>query len=256
MPPAGGMASPGPAARTRRSLAGHAVTAGLLVVAGGVVAGIVAGFIWAALAPRVQYQVYTLKPPTAYATNPETSAFIAADGLYCFVALAGGAVLGLLGYLFAIRRHRLIPMAGLIAGSVAAALITAWLGHWISGGRGFDHLLATSKPGSYIYAPISLDALGALAFWPLAAAAVVGVIELVSTFRARQQEPYSVPMPGMESFGQSDAAGTPRTARPSGSGPEWPPGSGPEWPSAPGGQPPGRHRQLPSDRPGQNGSGG
>ncbi len=110
--------------------------------------GIIAGLIWAAVAPRVQYQVYTLKPPTAYATNPETSAFIAADGWYCFIALAGGALIGLLGYLFAVRRYGAWPMAGVVVGSIAAAFITQWLGHRQSGGPGFDHLLATSKPGN------------------------------------------------------------------------------------------------------------
>ena len=164
--------------------------------------GIIAGLIWAAVAPRVQYQVYTLRPPTAYATNPETSAFIAADGWYCFIALAGGALIGLLAYLFAVRRYGAWPMAGVVVGSVAAAFITQWLGHRQSGGPGFDHLLATSKPGTYLYAPISLGSHGALAFWPLAAAAVAGGIELAGTIRARRQLPYGgVPMPGMDSFG-------------------------------------------------------
>ena len=184
------------------SVPGRAVLAAALVVAGSVVTGIIAGLIWAAVAPRVQYQVYTLRPPTAYATNPETSAFIAADGWFCFIALAGGALIGLLAYLFAVRRYGAWPMAGVVVGSVAAAFITQWLGHRQSGGPGFDHLLATSKPGTYLYAPISLGSHGALAFWPLAAAAVAGGIELAGTIRARRQLPYGgVPMPGMDSFG-------------------------------------------------------
>ena len=163
--------------------------------------GLVGGLLWAAVAPRVQYQVYTLKPPTAYATNPETSAFIAADGWYCLIALVGGALIGLLAYLFAIRRYGAWPMAGTVIGSIVAAFIAQWLGHQASGGPGFNQLLATSKPGAYLYAPISLGSQGALAFWPLAAAAVAGGIELVIYMRVRHRVPAGgVAMPGMDSF--------------------------------------------------------
>ncbi len=190
---------------------GRALLAAVLVVAGSAVAGGAAGLVWAAVAPRVQYQMYTLNPPTAYATNSETSAFIAADGWYCFIALAGGALLGLLAYLFAIRRYGPLPMAGVILGAIAAAYAAEWLGHQASGGPGFNHLLATSRPGTYLYAPISLGSPGALAFWPLAAAAMAGGIELVAVMRSRRQEPSGpAAMPGMDSF----TTGPYPTARP------------------------------------------
>jgi hypothetical protein len=200
LPPSGGTASPR-TATTPPASSGRAALAAVLVLAGSAVIGLIGGLIWAAAAPRVQYQVYTLHPPTAYATNPETSAFIAADGWYCFIAILGGAVIGLLAYLLAVRRYGPWPMAGVVAGSVAAAYLAAWLGHVLSGGPGFNHVLATSKPGSYLYAPISLGSRGALAFWPLAAAAVAGGIELVGYLRSRHQSPYGAPMPGMDSFG-------------------------------------------------------
>ena len=200
-PPPGGPASPHPADTQPGPQPGRALLAALLVIAGSAVIGLAGGLIWAVVAPRVQYQMYTLKPPTAYATNPETSAFIAADGWYCFIALVGGALIGLLAYLFAIRRYGALPMTGAVVGSVAAAFIAQWLGHQASGGPGFNQLLATSKPGSYLYAPISLGSHGALAFWPLAAAAVAGGIELVAVMRARHQVPADgVAMPGMDSF--------------------------------------------------------
>jgi hypothetical protein len=202
LPPPGGAASSYTASTTPGLQPGRALLAAALVAAAGAVIGLVAGLIWAAAAPRVQYQVYTLHPPTAYATNPETSAFIAADGWYCFIALAGGALLGLLAYLFAVRRYGAIPMIGAVGGAVAAAYLSAWLGHRQSGATGFDHLLATSKPGTLLNAPISLGSQGALAFWPLAAAAVIGGIELVAVLRARNQpQPdAAVPMPGIDSF--------------------------------------------------------
>jgi hypothetical protein len=60
---------------------GRALLVAVLLVVGGVLLGLLGGVIWAAAGPRVVYQVYTLNPPTAYATNPETTAFIAADGI-------------------------------------------------------------------------------------------------------------------------------------------------------------------------------
>jgi hypothetical protein len=181
---------------------GPAVLSAVLIVAGSIVLGVAAGGTWAAAAPRVLYQVATLNPPTAYAINPETSAFIAADGWYCFIALLGGAIIGLLGYLFGVRRHGPWPMLGIVVGSVAAALVTAWLGNLLSGGPGFDHVLATSRPGMILHAPISLGSHGALAFWPLAAAGVAGGIELVGVLKARHQEPDdAMRIPGMETFG-------------------------------------------------------
>src|SRR5215470_10344058 len=219
---------------------GRAAIAAGLIIAVGLVVGLAGGLVWAAVAPRVLYQVVTLNPPTAYATDPETSAFIAADGWYCLIAVVGGALIGLLGYLFGVRRYGPVPMAGIVIGATAAAFLCRWLGHRQSGGTGFNHVLATSKAGTLLHAPISLGSQGALAFWPLAAAAVAGGIELIVAMRGRHQMPASgVAMPGMDSFstrpypapgldsGQPDQSGQPsagdRAWRPdtglSGSGP-------------------------------------
>jgi len=214
LPPPGGPASPRTAVTRPGPQPVPALLAAVLIVVGSAIVGVAAGLIWAAVAPRVQYQVYTLHPPTAYATNPETSAFIAADGWYCVIALAGGALIGLLAYVFAVRRYGPLAMAGAVIGSVAAGFVTAWVGHQASGALGFNALLATSKPGAYLHAPISLGSHGALAFWPLAAAAVAGGIGLVTTLRERRPAAYGwVPMPGIDSFGmRSDSAGRPDSA--------------------------------------------
>jgi hypothetical protein len=202
---------------------GRAVIAACLIVVGSAVVGLAAGLVWAAAAPRVVYQVYTLNPPTAYAINPETSAFIAADGWYCLLALIGGALIGLLGYLFAVRRYGPVPMAGVVIGATGAAFLMQWLGPQESGQPGFNHLLATSKPGTLLHAPISLGSHGALAFWPLAAAAVAGGIELVGVLRARRQPGYTTAAaPGLGAFRQPPA----------------PPGPA-SWPGSPPGPPAG-----------------
>jgi hypothetical protein len=185
----------------------RAVIAACLIVGGSAVVGLAAGLVWAAAAPRVVYQVDSLNPPTAYAINPETSAFIAADGWYCLLALIGGALIGLLGYLFGVRRYGPVPMAGTVIGATCAAFLTQWLGPEESGQPGFNHLLATSKIGTLLYAPISLGSHGALAFWPLAAAAVAGGMELVGVLRDRRLPSYpAVAVAGTGSFGQPPPA--------------------------------------------------
>jgi len=229
--------------------------AACLIIAGGAVVGLAAGLVWAAVAPRVVYQVQTLNPPTAYATNPETSAFIAADGWYCLLAVLGGALIGLFGYLSGVRRYGPVAMVGTVLGSIGAAFISAWLGHRQSGAPGFDHLLATSKPGTLLNAPISLGSHGAMAFWPLAAAAVAGGIELIVVLRARNEQNYGrVPVPGEDGFGSRSRAGQPDGSQDQGPGaapgpPGHQPGSdGQVRPGFTGGsgQPGDEHRRRPS----------
>jgi hypothetical protein len=220
LPPPGGPAGysavvvqPGP--RPSRA----SVVAVLLIVAG-VLLGLAGGLIWGAVAPRVVYQVYTLSPPTAYAINPETSAFIAADGIYTFIALGGGALLGLIGYLVGVRKYGPVPMVGIVLGAVAAAFMAQWVGNVQTGGRSFNGQLATSKPGALLSAPIALGAHGALAFWPVAAALVAGGLELLTGMRARQVSqpatgpwsPVSPPEPPSFSAGQPFSAGPPFSA--------------------------------------------
>lgn len=200
-PPPGGPASPATDASPGPP-PGRALLMAAGIVVGSITLGFAGGLVWSAAAPRVLYQMFSLNPPTAYAVNPETSAFIAADGWYCVIALAGGALIGLLGYLFGVRRYGPLPMAAIVVGATVAAFIARWLGHRQSGGPGFNHLLATSKPGAYLHAPISLGSHGALAFWPLAAAAVAGGLELLGAMRTRRQVSYGAPMPGLDSFGQ------------------------------------------------------
>ncbi len=186
LPPPGGSAGYSAVAVQPGPEPGRALlVAGLLVLAGALL-GLLGGVVWAGVAPRVVYQVYTLKPPTAYAVNPETNAFIAADGIYTFVALGGGALLGLAGYWLGVRRYGAAPMIGTVAGAIAAAFIAQWLGNVLTGGRAFNGVLAASKPGEFLRAPIMLGSHGALVFWPVAAALLAGGLELLSVMRARQ----------------------------------------------------------------------
>src|ERR1700685_4666585 len=78
----------------REPVLGPSIAGGLLaflaVVVGSVLLGLAGGLLWALLAPRAVYVV--VSRGTAEVVNPETSAFIAADGWFCVMAVAGGIV--------------------------------------------------------------------------------------------------------------------------------------------------------------------
>ena len=160
-----------------------AMVAALAVAAGTAALGVLAGLVWAAVAPRPL--LVMTAPGAAALVNTETSAFIAADAAFCLVCLAGGVVSGALGYLFAVRKYGPLAMAGLLAGSVAAAFVARWVGAQ-SGFAALQHLLATQPTGARFHDSLRLRATGALACWPLAAAVVAGGLEwLVSPGRHR-----------------------------------------------------------------------
>jgi hypothetical protein len=188
LPPPGGPAGgerPGNATGQLRAL-----SATLAIAAGGALLGIIGGLVWAAIAPQALFQVASRG--VAYVVNPETSAFIAADGWFSVVAVAGGAIIGLTGYLLGVRRFGPLPAAGALAGATAAAFLAWWVGRNM-GLAAFRHRLAISEPGALIRQPADLGAHGALAFWPLAAGAVIGGIELVLALRERRHHAASGP---------------------------------------------------------------
>jgi len=155
-----------------------AVVAALAVAAGTAALGVVAGLGWAAVAPRPL--LVMTAPGAATLVNAETTAFIAADAAFCLVCLAGGVISGVLGHVFAVRRHGPLAMAGLLGGALAAAFVARWVGEH-TGLAGFRHLLATLPPGARLRDSLTLGATGALGFWVLAAAVVAGGLELLTS---------------------------------------------------------------------------
>jgi len=186
-----------------------------VLVAGSAVVGLAAGFAWIAVAPHAL--VITTGGGSADVVNPETSAFIAADGWFGALGALGGAACGAVGWVLAVRRHGVPAVLGLLGGGVAAALVARWIGQH-SGQAAFNHLLAVSRPGTLLRAPLSLGAQGAIAFWPLAAGLVVVAVEAVRLLRDRRpgvpgaSSAFGVPgAPGASSaFGVPGASGAPR----------------------------------------------
>jgi hypothetical protein len=143
-------------------------------LAGSALPGVVAGLIWAAVAPRAVFQ--EVARGEAQLVNAESSAFIVADVWFCAIAVAGGLVTGILGYRFLIRRAGWIAAAGLVLGAVAAAVLALWIGENIGLGT-YNHLLATSQNGAFFHASLGLGAKSALAFWPMLTSAVILMAE-------------------------------------------------------------------------------
>jgi hypothetical protein len=139
------------------------------------IAGVPGGLAWAAIAPRAQVAV--TGRGSANVINPETSAFIAADGWFCAVGLAGGLLCGLAAYLLVVRQRGALAAAALIIGGCGASLLAWWIGHSL-GLSGFHAGLITGRRGAVMDAPLTLHARSALASWPFGAALVVVAAEM------------------------------------------------------------------------------
>ena len=136
--------------------------------------GIVAGLIWAAVAPRPLLQ--EIAHGEAQVVNAETSAFIVADAWFCVIAATGGVITGVVGYRILVRRAGWPATAGLVLGAVAAALLAMWVGENV-GLRSYNHLLASSAVGTLFHASLALGAKSSLAFWPLLTSVVILLAE-------------------------------------------------------------------------------
>ena len=161
------------------------------------VCGIPAGFIWAAVAPRALVQV--ISRGTVAVVNAETSAFIVADLWFCLIGVAGGLLTGAFGYRIVARRRADVgpaAAAGLILGALAATAITRWIGG-LDGRAAFLHQLAVAAPGTRLHQPLTLGATSGLAFWPLATAFTIVVIEIAARWHAaRHAAPADARHPG------------------------------------------------------------
>jgi hypothetical protein len=222
LPEPPGAARPGDAGPVRPfDVSPAAIGVSLAIVAGSALLGLAAGYAWSLVAPRALLVI--VRHGAAGLVQSETSAFIAADAAFCLIALAGGVVIGALGYLRGVRRYGPLPMIGVLVGALAAGLLARWIGEQPGSGT-FHHLLATLPVGAHLHDSLTLGASGAIALWPLAAGLVAGGLEAFATRDQRRRR---------------GAVATPLLARPGG-GQAWSPGP-----------PAGRPRQAPGITGGQ-----
>jgi hypothetical protein len=135
-----------------------------VALAGSAVLGVVAGLIWAAVAPRALLQ--EVARGQAQLVNAESTAYISADGWFCVIVAVGGLITGLLGYLILVRRAGWAAVAGLVLGGLAAALVALWVGENMGLGT-YNHQLASSAVGVFFNSSLALGAKSGLVFWPL-----------------------------------------------------------------------------------------
>jgi hypothetical protein len=158
-------------------------------LAGSAVLGVLAGLIWAVVAPRALLQ--EVGHGEAQVVNSESSAFVAADGWFCLIVVLGGLITGLAGYRLLVRRAGWIATAGLILGAVAAVLLALWTGENIGLGT-YNHLLATSSAGTFFHASLGLGAKSALVFWP----GITSLVILLGDYGGRRPDPEPEWVPG------------------------------------------------------------
>jgi hypothetical protein len=158
----------------------------VVALAGSAVLGLVAGLIWAAVAPRALLQ--EIGAGEAELVNVETHAYIVADAWFCLIAAVGGVVTGTLGYRYLIRRTGWTAAAGLILGALAAALLALWIGENIGLGT-YNHLLATSRTGAFFHSSLALGAKSALAFWPLFTCIIIVLVHSGARQPAAEPDP-------------------------------------------------------------------
>jgi hypothetical protein len=170
-------------ARKQRRVFAHPAAVLVGVTAAVALLGIPAAFAWAAVVPRVA--VVITGHGAAEVINPETKAFIAADGWFCVIGVIGGVLAGVVGYLTAVRRSGPAAVAGLILGGLAASIAAWWIGRNI-GLASFRTALYLGQQGAVLHAPLVLRAHTALVIWPLTSALVVGLAELLLGQRDEQ----------------------------------------------------------------------
>ena len=144
----------------------------VLLAVGLALAGIPAGLLWWALAPRADFRITDEVPVPV--GNPSVELSVAGDGV--LVLVLGG--LGLLagGLAWSLRRRRGVStVVALAVGAFVAALIAWRLGELLAPGPTAADL---EQVGAVVTTPLSLSALPALAVAPFAAvlAYLVGVV--------------------------------------------------------------------------------
>ncbi|MFD3536156.1 DUF2567 domain-containing protein [Streptomyces sp. NPDC058664] len=160
------------------------VVQGVLVTLVSAVAGALLGVLWLNLAPRV---LLISDGEGVYLRNSEGESAIGADGTFVLLALAFGAVAGLV--VFLLRRKGGVPLVlGLALGGVLGSLLAWGLGTYFGPTRNVVAHAKEVGPDVVFEAPLELNlAAAAMLAWPLAA--MVTHLALTALFGPRDPEP-------------------------------------------------------------------
>lgn len=137
------------------------------------------GLLWSTLAPRARVVVLAGGPDLV---DPNTKAFIAADGTFLLLTGAAGLLCAILALMLGGRRHGAATALGLAVGGLAAAYLAWRVGHRI--GLADFRRAARGPVGTSALLNLSLRAKGVLVSWPL-----MGVLTVVAVAaRARNAD--------------------------------------------------------------------
>lgn len=154
------------------------------------VGGVLLGLLWNWLAPRVPL---VADEKSVFLKEIEGEQAIGADGAFILLALAFGALSGLV--VFLVRRRGGLPLVvGLALGGALASVVAWRLGILVGPGGDVVARAKAAGPGVTFDAPLELNALGALLAWPIAALAVH--LGLTALFGPRDPETAVGPYPG------------------------------------------------------------
>ncbi|WP_235828386.1 hypothetical protein [Actinomadura rubteroloni] len=138
------------------------------------VLGPLAGLLWRAVAPTVKYVVVGGAP---YLADPESRGPIGTDMRFALIAVVAGLACGAVAYLAGGRGNDVPLLLGLAVGGTAAAVLAWRTGHLIGLGS-YHRALGHAADGATVTGVADLRATGLLVFWPIAAVALYGVLEL------------------------------------------------------------------------------
>ncbi|MEV4557596.1 DUF2567 domain-containing protein [Kitasatospora sp. NPDC049285] len=175
---------PQPPVRAPRRPLGPELGIGALITVAGAVLGVLLGYLWLWLAPRIGFQVQGNR---ILYLDPEGEEGIAADAVFALLGLGFGILTALVSFLLTRARGGGIAVAvGLVLGGLAGSVIGWQLG--IRLGPTSDlraHALAVGDGGRFD-GPLQLSAHGALLVWPMAA--TVLLLALSAAFGKREPD--------------------------------------------------------------------
>lgn len=147
------------------------VLAGTAVATGVAVQGVPMGLLWSALAPRARVVVLAGGPGLA---DPNTKAFIGADGTFLLLTAAAGLVCGVLALLMGGRRHGVATALGLAVGGLVASYVAWRVGHRI--GLAEFRRAVSGPVGTATPLYLTLRAKGILVVWALTGVFTVAAV--------------------------------------------------------------------------------
>jgi hypothetical protein len=145
------------------------------------VAGVLVGVVWRALAPMVTGVVsISGGQKSAFLVDPETKGFVGQDGTFAVCAVVAGALLGLAAFTWFRRRGPVGAALALAGAGIGAAYLASWFGSWLGPGHGSIFAAAQNVPNNGTFdLPLQLGATGVLWLWPAVAVGLYFLLMLV-----------------------------------------------------------------------------